>query len=84
MEKLEKYEIINSCETSEELQKAILAISEDNLIQGRKRTFFADRMSSFVHGVINGYLDSRFLTREFGIRQQALYIKHYTDERPTS
>lgn len=73
----EKYNLINSCETTTELEEAIIAISDNNIIKGRQREFKADYMASFVRCIVNDSCDPRYLTRSFGIRQQALYLKHY-------
>ena len=70
---------MNQCEDAEELSEAILAASEDGIIQGRKRPFDANKMAGYVAPVIAGSLPANVLTREFGIRQQALYIKYYED-----
>jgi len=79
MNELEKFKLINACETSAELCVAILAIAEEGIIIGRKRAFDANNMALFAMGVILGKATPNVLTREFGIRQQALYIKYYTE-----
>ena len=79
MKRLEHYDLVNAADTAADLAAAILEISEDGLIQGRERTFDAVKMSSYVEDVIKGDVFPNVLTREFGIRQQALYIKYYTD-----
>ena len=78
MEALQKYELVNACETAEQLANAIKQIAnpETGLIQGRKREFSADRMAGYVSLVINEDAPANLLTREFGIRQQALYLKY--------
>ena len=42
MTDLEKYELVNSCESIQELQNAILKIGESGMIEGRKITFNAE------------------------------------------
>jgi hypothetical protein len=81
MTDLEKYELVNKCETSEELSDAIIKISnpKTGLISGRIRMFIADQMANYCDLVINGNSSPNLLTREFGIRQQALYIKYYSN-----
>lgn len=80
MTDLEKYQLINSCETVEDLEKAILAFQEsDGSISGRTRDFNAERMASYVKGVVTEGLVPNFLTRKFGIRQQALYLRYYNN-----
>lgn len=102
MDKLEKYELVNSCETIESLKNAILMIAKDDtefyykqlseisensnevdhnlpelLIQGRRSVFDANRMVEYVEGVVKENYAPNLLTREFGIRQQALYLRYY-------
>ena len=72
MTDLEKYEAVNKCKTLKELSEVVLQISEGGIIKGRTRSFdavtMADNCSRFT---LNYY---RTLTREFGIRQQAIMI----------
>ena len=76
---LEKFQLINACETVEDLTVAIEAFADpEGLIQGRTRMFDAHRMVRNVQSVIEEGASPNLLTREFGIRQQALYIRHYT------
>ncbi len=78
MNDLEKYELVNQCETKEELAEAILKLAdEEGNIIGRAKKFDANKMASRVEGVIKGELLANALTRCFGIRQQALYISYY-------
>ena len=77
MTELEKYEIVNKCETVEELADAILKVSGGIVIEGRQTSFDAEKMSKRVSQVINEDLIPNCLTRQYGIRQQALYIKFY-------
>lgn len=70
-----KYELVLTCETAEELAAAIHKISSGGMIKGRSREFNAEKMASFVRGVIAGTLPANILTRNYGIRQQALYIQ---------
>lgn len=79
MDSLEKYELVNKCETAEELSAVILKFTdpETRLILGRSRFFNGDVMAEAAFKVINENLSPNLLTREFGIRQQALYIKYY-------
>lgn len=78
MTELEKYQLINSCETVVELEEAIVKIADSlGNIAGREKTFNAEYMSSFVRCIVNDSCDPRYLTRNYGIRQQALYLKQY-------
>lgn len=77
MTDLERFQLINKCETSEKLSAAILVIAEDGIIKGRRSVFQAINLAAYVPGVIAGTLPPNVLTREFGIRQQAFYIMYY-------
>ena len=77
MTREEKYDAVNKAETLDELADVIESFAdEDGMIQGRTRKFRASMMAHAckVYGVIK----PNTLTREFGIRQQALYILFYT------
>jgi hypothetical protein len=76
IEELQKWIEVNGCETAEDLSKAILNIAdEEGEIQGRLKKFKAKKLAVYAEGVILGALPPNLLTREYGIRQQALYIK---------
>lgn len=77
MNREEKYDAVNTCETLEELSKVILSFADsDGMIQGRTRKFKAKKMA---HGCMAvGILSPNVLIREFGIRQQAIYILNNT------
>ena len=78
MTELEKYEAVNKCETIDELRNVILSFMDsDGMIKGRTRHFHAEKMANYVYDVVNGNLIPNVLTREFGIRQQALYLRYY-------
>lgn len=80
MDKLEIYEKVNACETGKQLSEVILEIAEETgTIQGRIKKFDAIKMSIRIKDVIEGIVKPNTLTREFGIRQQALYIKYYEE-----
>jgi len=49
MKELEKYELVNKCETAEQLAEAVLKIENGALIEGREKIFDAQRMSNAVH-----------------------------------
>jgi len=78
MTELEKFQAVNACETAEELAEVVLSFADsEGLIKGRSRMFDAQRMANNVYYVINQEAIPNLLTREFGIRQQALYIQFY-------
>lgn len=77
---LERYERVNKCETLEELQQCILDFADENgEIQGRSRKFNANSMKINAEGFYNGHLSPNVITREWGLRQQLMYIKYYND-----
>jgi len=68
MNRLEKYEAVNKCETLEELAKVILSFADGGGdIAGRSRYFSASKMAELCRNYKN--LPENVLTREFGIRQ---------------
>jgi len=71
-----KYDDVNKCETLEELAKVIESFADENGdIQGRTKKFSAARMADFCRSYS---LDiHNMLTREWGIRQQAMMIIFY-------
>ena len=79
MTELEKYQLVNRCQTIEALENAIMAIGSGNsgMIRGRTRIFSAKIMSSYVRGVVSLALPANLLTRNYGIRQQALYLSFF-------
>lgn len=81
MNDLLKFQRVNACETPEELAQAIreFADPDTGMIMGRKRPFDAQRMAGYVTFVVNEGAPANLLTREFGIRQQALYLKYCKD-----
>ena len=76
---LYKYQLVNRCQTIEALENAIMAIGSENngMIHGRARIFSAKKMSSYVRGVVSLALPANLLTRNYGIRQQALYLSFF-------
>lgn len=76
MTDLEKYERVNKCDSLEDLAECILDFTDSSgYIEGRTKFFRAKEMA---HACRNYSLDRHnSLTREFGIRQQAMYILFY-------
>jgi hypothetical protein len=79
MTELEKFQLVNACETCEALEQAIILIGEDNngQVMGRTRPFDAARSAQMVKPIVHENLLPNYLTRSFGIRQQALYLRFY-------
>jgi hypothetical protein len=76
MTREQKYDLINSQESLKGLAAAIRSFAEaDGMIQGRTRRFDAEKMAKACLQFRN--YTPNVLTREFGIRQQAMYIVYY-------
>lgn len=80
MTELEKYQLINKCETVEQLAGAMQDIAEDGYIKGRVKSFKVDDMINGLKLFIEDKAPQNVLTREYGIRQQAMYIKSWKDK----
>ena len=78
MKIVDKFLLVNKAETVKELEDAILSFADqEGHILGRTRFFDAKKMADYVYGVVHNLLEPNYLTREFGIRQQALYLRYY-------
>lgn len=76
MDRLEKYEAVNATESLKELAKVIESFAdEDGFIQGRQKRFDAKIMAYYCINYDTSIHNS--LTREFGIRQQAMMLSYY-------
>lgn len=77
MTELEKYEKVNKCETLEELADVIISFSNsEGMIEGKTRSFSASLMAeNCIHFSKRNF---NTLTRQYNIRQQAMYILYYT------
>lgn len=82
MNEEDKWHIINACETYEELAAAIMIISEEGTIHSNRqdKTFDAAKQVRNAWLVIQGGIFPNVLTRAYGIRQQALYIRYYEEK----
>jgi len=75
MSELEKYELVNNTETLQELANAIKLIGSNGFLKGKTGIFETEKM---VKECKNFNLEfSNVLTRNYGIRQQAMMIKYY-------
>ena len=78
MTELEKWELVNRCGTQAQLADAITKFADaEGMIQGRDRKFDASKM---IIGLTYFFIDempANVLTREYGIRQQAIYLKTF-------
>ena len=78
MTELEKYQKVNQCETPEQLYQCILDFADESgYIQGRTKRFKADRMVEQAKLYFKDGCFPNAVTREYGLRQQMMYIKHY-------
>jgi hypothetical protein len=72
----EIYDAVNKCVTFEALANVIRGLGDkDGFIQGRTRKFNAEVMARHCMNFSMAYPNT--LTREFGIRQQAMHITYY-------
>lgn len=75
MTELQKWQEVNRCESGKALHDLIIQFAdEDGMIQGREREFSATQMAHHVHDVLQNDYSITLLTREYGIRQQAVYL----------
>ncbi len=76
---LQRYERVNKCETIDELCDVLKSFADDSgHIQGRYKTFEADNMIAWARAFYNGEtIFANRVTREYGLRQQLLYLCHY-------
>lgn len=76
MTELEKWQAVNRSQNQEELAKLIIEFADERgMIQGRERKFDAFEMAAGLRMFMEGMAYANVLTREYGIRQQALYLK---------
>lgn len=77
-----QWELVNQAETFAQLSQAILEIADkDGNIQGREILFNAKELSNCCLDLKDAeFKNFNLLTREFGIRQQAIYLDHYNSK----
>ena len=75
---LEIYELVNKCETFEQLAKVIELVGAHNngSINGLSRDFRTKELAYYCRH-FRELPDPNLLTRAYGIRQQAFYIEYY-------
>lgn len=74
-----KYDMVNQTENLKQLADVIRSFADYNgMILGRTRSFNAENMARACEGFRDTY-PPNFLTREFGIRQQAFMLHYYGD-----
>lgn len=78
MTELEKWQLVNQCETPLELENTIAKFADsEGMIQGRNRKFKAAKMIIGLQFFMDSEAPANVLTREYGIRQQAIYLKTF-------
>jgi hypothetical protein len=78
MTELETWQLVNQAETQEQLAVIINKLADvEGMIQGRVKKHNASQMIIGLNLFMKDQIASNILTREFGIRQQAIYLKHF-------
>ncbi len=78
MDELWKFKQVNKTKSITELSNAIISIADsDGMLQGDSRKYQAAKMAKSCLKFADGESSPETLTREFGIRQQAMMLKHY-------
>lgn len=78
MTELETWQLVNQAETKQELAFMINKLADpEGMIQGRTRKFDAAKMIIGLDMFMKDEAPANVLTREFGIRQQAIYLKTF-------
>ena len=74
------YDKVNECETLDELSGVIRELADENgMIRGRTRDFNAEYMAIKCENY--SFLEYNTLTRQYGIRQQAMMILFQTNKK---
>lgn len=78
MTREQKYDAVNATETLDELSSVIKSFADENgMIQGRTKKFSAKSMAHACLAL--EVISPSQLTRDFGIRQQGVYIVTFYD-----
>ena len=78
MTELETWQMVNQAETAQSLAFIINKLADpEGMIQGRERKFDAAKMVIGLKMFMEDEMPANVLTREFGIRQQAIYLKTF-------
>lgn len=71
---------INRSESKEDLLRNLKEYAdEDGFIKGVSKKLSLDKLTRGIEGYFDGTLNPNYITRELGLRQQAMYIKYYED-----
>jgi serine/threonine protein kinase len=78
MTELETWQLVNQAETRQTLAFIINKLADpEGMIQGRSKKFDASKMIIGLNLFMEDTIPANVLTREFGIRQQAIYLKTF-------
>jgi hypothetical protein len=78
MNELETWQAVNQSETPQRLAFIINKLADpEGMIQGREKKFDAAKMIKGLNLFLTDVVPARVLTREYGIRQQAIYLKTF-------
>lgn len=78
MTTLEKYELVNKCEDIDALVNAIGILTDElGYISGRTVGLKGNIMAVQARVYYKDGTNVRFLTRNYGIRQQAIYLREW-------
>ena len=77
MNELSKWQLINSCDSVKELENAFDLIFTDSVVAGKKQNHNKELMRMNIKHVVSGDAPASALTREYGLRQQAIYLQYY-------
>jgi hypothetical protein len=76
MSELEIWKAVNKCETPQQLKDQIMKMVDgEGMIQGRTRKFSAEEMAMGLDMYMKNEMPANVVTREYGLRQQAIYLK---------
>ena len=75
-EQLVIWQLVNQAETPQNLASVINKLADsEGMIQGRIRKFDAEKMIIGLNMFMKDEMPATVLTREYGIRQQAIFLK---------
>lgn len=81
MEEVEKWKLVNGCQTKKELLDAVDTICDGSIIIGNTgKPYDADKIKRSIMAVMSNKAFANVVTRAYGIRQQVLYLMHYGEE----
>ena len=78
LSELEKYELVNSCESITEFVDVLRALGDsDGFIEGKSRKFITEKMIFLATEFYNDtpLINANVVTRKYGLRQQLIYLK---------